>query len=89
MALTKLSLGGNNLYVYDAILPPSESYIPAGDESIEKLFWRCSKRISHQDICNENPRKGIARPQSQIPQSFVCERFIYSQDQSKYFPAAE
>jgi hypothetical protein len=25
---------------------------------------------------------------SQFPHSFVCERFIYSQDQSTYFPAA-
>ncbi len=35
------------------------------------------------------PFLGIARPQSQFPQSCVCERFIYSQDQSIYFPAAE
>jgi hypothetical protein len=34
-------------------------------------------------------RKGIARPKSQFPHSCVCERFIYSQDQSTYFPAAE
>ncbi len=32
------------------------------------------------------PRKGIARPQSQFPCSCVCERFIYSQDRSTYFP---
>jgi hypothetical protein len=35
------------------------------------------------------PFLGIARPQSQFPHSCVCERFIYSQDQSTYFPAAE
>jgi hypothetical protein len=35
------------------------------------------------------PRKGIARPPSQIPHSCVCERSIYSQDRSTYFPAAE
>jgi hypothetical protein len=28
---------------------------------------------------------GIARLQSQFPHSCVCERFIYSQDQSTYF----
>jgi hypothetical protein len=28
---------------------------------------------------------GIARPQPQLPHSCVCERFIYSQDQSTYF----
>ncbi len=31
----------------------------------------------------------IARPQSQFPHSCVCERLIYSQDRSIYFPAAE
>ena len=31
---------------------------------------------------------GIAWPQSQFPHSCVCERFIYSQDRSTYFPAA-
>ncbi len=35
------------------------------------------------------PFLGIARPQSQFPHSCVCERFIYSQDWSTYFPAAE
>ncbi len=35
------------------------------------------------------PRKGIARPQSQFPTSIVCERFIYSQDRSTNFPAAD
>jgi hypothetical protein len=32
---------------------------------------------------------GIAWPQSQFLHSCVCERFIYSQDRSTYFPAAE
>ncbi len=35
------------------------------------------------------PFLGIAGPQSQFPHSCVCERFIYSQDWSTYFPAAE
>ncbi len=36
------------------------------------------------------PFLGIAQPQSQFPHLVcVCERFIYSQDRSKYFPAAE
>ncbi len=30
-----------------------------------------------------------AAAQSQFPHSCVCERFIYSQDRSTYFPAAE
>ncbi len=35
------------------------------------------------------PRKGIVLPQSQFLHSCVCERFIYSQDQSTYLAAAE
>ncbi len=42
------------------------------------------QRKSHLCI----PRKGIARPKSQFPHSCVFERFIYSQDQSTYFPAS-
>ncbi len=34
-------------------------------------------------------RKRFARPQSKFPHSCVCELFIYSQDRSTYFPAAE
>jgi hypothetical protein len=30
------------------------------------------------------PRKGIARPQSQFPNSCVCERFLYSHDRSAF-----
>jgi hypothetical protein len=43
MSLTKLSQGGNNLYMM-ALFPPTESLvsdIPAGDGNIEKLFLRC------------------------------------------------
>jgi hypothetical protein len=32
---------------------------------------------------------GIAWPQSKFPHSCVCERFIYSQDRSTYFPSAD
>jgi hypothetical protein len=42
------------------------------------------QRISHLCI----PRKGITRPQSHFPRSCICERFIYSQDRSTYFPAS-
>ncbi len=35
------------------------------------------------------PRKGMVWPQSQFPHSCACERMIYSQDRSTYFPAAE
>jgi hypothetical protein len=35
------------------------------------------------------PFLGIARLQSQFPESCVCERFICSQDRSTYLPASE
>ncbi len=38
------------------------------------------------DLCTA--RKETARPQSQFPHSCICERFIYSHDQSTYFLAA-
>jgi hypothetical protein len=46
MSLTKLSLGGNN--IYDVITPAHGSLasdIPAGDGNIEKLFLRCRQRV--------------------------------------------
>ncbi len=52
MSLTKVSLGGNNLYL-TSLFPPRESLvsdIPAGDGNIEKLFygvcwWLCTRSI--------------------------------------------
>jgi hypothetical protein len=44
MPLTKLSLGGNNLYM-TSLFPPRESFvsdIPAGVGNIEKLFLGCT-----------------------------------------------
>jgi hypothetical protein len=41
MSLTKLSLGGNNLYM-TSLFPPRDSLvsdIPAGDGNIKKLFF--------------------------------------------------
>jgi hypothetical protein len=46
MSLTKLSLGGNNLYM-TSLFPPRESLvsdIPAGDGNIEKLSLLCRKK---------------------------------------------
>jgi hypothetical protein len=34
------------------------------------------------------PFLGIARPQSQFPHSYVCERFIYFKERSTYLAAA-
>jgi hypothetical protein len=47
MSLTKLSLGGNSLYM-TSLFPPRESLvsdIPAGDGNIKKLFLRCSIKL--------------------------------------------
>ncbi len=38
-------------------------------------------------IRNKYSQKGIARPQSQCPHSYVCEGFIYSNNQSAYSSA--
>ncbi len=45
MSLTKLSLGGNNLYM-TSLFPPRESLVSdilAGDGNIEKLFLQCRR----------------------------------------------
>jgi hypothetical protein len=53
--------------------------------TLQRRIWIALQRKSHLCI----PFLGIARPQSQYAHSCVCERFIYSQDRSTYFPAAE
>ncbi len=46
------------------------------------------QKIATVPHCKEPiPKKGIARPQSQFPQSCVCERFIYSHHRSAYSAA--
>ncbi len=52
-------------------------------------FKKADNNIALQTHNTENsktniPRKGNARPQSQLPHSWVCERFIYSHDRSAY-----
>ncbi len=47
------------------------------------LLTICSAKTHYQKN-KKNPRKGIARPQSQFPHSCVCERFMYSHDRSAY-----
>ncbi len=67
-------------------------------QSCCKLSQRdSSTKVSNSSIyhCNENsiyvfPEKELrSLPHSQFPHLCVCEGFIYSQDQSTYFPAAE
>ncbi len=50
---------------------------------------RCSWMFTAKKFNLCFPRKRTARPQSQFPQSCVCERFIYSPDRSPFFTAAE
>ncbi len=58
MSLTKLSLGGNNLYMTSLFLPRESlvSGIPAGDGKIEKLFLRCICRTAREKVicCGAN-----------------------------------
>ncbi len=49
----------------------------------------CTAKSQDRKFETNVPKKGIARPQSQFSHSCVCERFIYSQDWSTYFPVAE
>ncbi len=60
-------------------------------EALPKLASRGSRDVAtlqrKSTLCI--PRTVIARSQSQLPYSCVCELFIYSQDRSTYFPAAE
>ncbi len=46
MSLTKLSIGGNTLYM-TSLFPPRKSLVSdilAGDGNIEKLFLRCASQ---------------------------------------------
>jgi hypothetical protein len=56
MSLTKLSLGGNNLYM-TSLFPPRESLVsdnPAGDGNIEKLFLRCCLSFLSLPVCRRS-----------------------------------
>ncbi len=45
-------------------------------------FLHCKEQ--YRKIVTYIPRKGIAQPQSQCPNSWFCERLIYSHDSSAY-----
>jgi hypothetical protein len=55
------------------------------------LYWFFTKHCKEtiQKILNKFPSKGIVRPQYQFPHSCVCERFIYSYNQSAYSAAGK
>jgi hypothetical protein len=65
------------LYMYVVIAFAGNMYSVCTTVALQRNF----------DLCI--PRKGTARPQSQLPHSCVYERLIYSHDRSTYFPAAE
>ncbi len=44
--------------------------------------WTCTARTKYRKFKTNIHRKGIVQPQSQLPRSCVCERFIYSHDLS-------
>ncbi len=50
------------------------------------LKWHTAKK-HYRKFETNIPRKGIARPKSQFPHSCICERFLYSHDQSAYSAA--
>ncbi len=64
---------------------PQRALVALLQEKIIKKICNVLQRKSHLYI----PFLGIAPPPSQFPHSCVCERLIYSQDRSTYFPAAE
>ncbi len=49
----------------------------------------CTARRQYRKFETNIPRKEIARPLSQFPQSCVYERFIYSYDRSAYSAAGK
>jgi hypothetical protein len=48
------------------------------------LFILCTAKTKYRNFETTIHRKGISGFQSQFPHSCVCERFIYSHDQSAY-----
>jgi hypothetical protein len=50
---------------------------------------RHPKQIHNAENTKQILPKGIARSQSQFPHSCVCERFVYSYDQSAYSAAGK
>ncbi len=66
---------------------------PSGGLALSCILHRRKRWNINWAHCNENPIYVFLfwelRPQSQFLLSCVCQRFIYTQDRSTYFPAAE
>ncbi len=54
-----------------------------------KYTWKAPQRTNTENWKKNIPRKGIAWQQSQFPNSYVCERFIYSHDHSAFSAAGK
>ncbi len=65
-------------------LPPLSGGIVINQKTLQYKFMHTLQR--NLDLCLH--RKGIARPQSQCPHSWFCERSTYSHVRSTYFSAA-
>ncbi len=88
MSLTRLSLGGNNLYM-TALFPPRESLvsdIPARDGNIEKLFLRCDffsfsklkkKSVSISPILKKFIKKRSEMPLLKLPTKIIKFKKCY------------
>ncbi len=75
---------GGNTYSWPGVKMPRRS-VAHWSVNLLSVPLTALRQKSHLCI----PRKGSAQPQSQFPHSCAWERFIYSQDRSTYFPAAE
>jgi hypothetical protein len=66
---------------------PGKKYINNKMFAFNIPYGFCTTLKGKSRLCI--PFLGIARPQTQFPHSCGCERFIYYQDRSTYFLAAE
>ncbi len=85
MSLTKLSLGGNNLYM-TSLFPPRKSLVidvPAGDGNIKKLFLQCRRFFRDP---NKYEEEGTFNAQDISMESLAKRRRI---DRHKYLVEQE
>ncbi len=62
-------------------------YVPVRDGfpfSIIDGYCTYTAKTKYRNFETNIPRKGISGSQSQFPHSCICERFLYSHDQSAY-----
>ncbi len=87
------SSGRTTIFWSSSLLFPPKKLCPRGEclpqsKSFSAMIFFLSTALKGKfHLCI--PFLGIVRPQSQFPHSCVVEPFIYSQDRSTYFTAAE